>query len=128
MRCAAHECGPLGIRVNTVNPGAVETRMIESIEDGFAAAGTAQGMKQLGLGGDDNVRTGRGLHRGLRRIRFSLNIEIHAAPRLYMQWLRSGSEYDLGLAPSGSRIFFRITSSRFCIFRSSGNWSLFGTG
>lgn len=39
MRCAALECGPHNIRVNTVNPGAVETRMITSIEDGFAEAG-----------------------------------------------------------------------------------------
>ena len=39
MRCAALECGPFGIRVNTLNPGAVATRMIESIEDGFAEAG-----------------------------------------------------------------------------------------
>ena len=39
MRCAALECAQYGIRVNTVNPGAVETRMMESIENGFAAAG-----------------------------------------------------------------------------------------
>ena len=39
MRCAALESAQFGIRVNTVNPGAVETRMMESIEDGFAEAG-----------------------------------------------------------------------------------------
>jgi len=39
MRCAAMECGVHNIRVNTVNPGAVETRMITSIEEGFAEAG-----------------------------------------------------------------------------------------
>ena len=39
MRCAALECGAHNIRVNTVNPGAVETRMITSIEEGFAEAG-----------------------------------------------------------------------------------------
>lgn len=39
MRCAALECAAHGIRVNTVNPGAVETRMMESIENGFAQAG-----------------------------------------------------------------------------------------
>ena len=39
MRCAALEVAQFGIRVNTVNPGAVETRMMTSIEDGFAEAG-----------------------------------------------------------------------------------------
>jgi NAD(P)-dependent dehydrogenase (short-subunit alcohol dehydrogenase family) len=31
MRAAAQECAPLGIRVNTVNPAATETRMMRSI-------------------------------------------------------------------------------------------------
>jgi NAD(P)-dependent dehydrogenase (short-subunit alcohol dehydrogenase family) len=39
MRCAALEVAQFGIRVNTVNPGAVETRMMTAIEDGFAQAG-----------------------------------------------------------------------------------------
>ena len=39
MRCAALEVAQFGIRVNTVNPGAVETRMMTSIEDGFAEVG-----------------------------------------------------------------------------------------
>lgn len=33
MRSASKECAPLGIRVNTVNPAPIETRMMESLED-----------------------------------------------------------------------------------------------
>ena len=33
MRVATMECGPLGIRVNTVNPSAIESRMMRSIEN-----------------------------------------------------------------------------------------------
>jgi len=39
MRCAALEVAQYAIRVNTVNPGAIDTRMMTSIEDGFADAG-----------------------------------------------------------------------------------------
>ena len=33
MRCAALECAPWGIRVNTVNPAPIETRMMRSLEE-----------------------------------------------------------------------------------------------
>src|SRR5438094_8083528 len=33
MRAAAQECAPMGIRVDTVNPAATETRMLRSIEE-----------------------------------------------------------------------------------------------
>lgn len=36
MRSAAKECAPKGIRVNTVNPSPVDTRMMRSIEEGLA--------------------------------------------------------------------------------------------
>lgn len=36
MRTAALECAPMGIRVNTVNPSPVETRMMRSLEEGMA--------------------------------------------------------------------------------------------
>jgi len=40
MRSAAIECARLGIRVNTINPGPIETRMIDSIEEGYAPGAT----------------------------------------------------------------------------------------
>lgn len=36
MRSAALECAPLNIRVNTINPSPIATRMIASIEAGYA--------------------------------------------------------------------------------------------
>ena len=38
MRCAAMEGAPDGIRVNTVNPAPIETRMMRSIEEMRVAA------------------------------------------------------------------------------------------
>ena len=45
MRSAAKECAALNIRVNTVNPSPVETRMMRSIEAGVAP-GDAEGARQ----------------------------------------------------------------------------------
>ena len=45
MRTAALECVPWGIRVNTVNPAPIETRMMRSLEEGFAP-GSAEQAKQ----------------------------------------------------------------------------------
>lgn len=36
MRCAAIEGAPSNIRVNTINPGPVDSRMMRSLEEGFA--------------------------------------------------------------------------------------------
>ena len=36
MRSAAKECASSKIRVNTVNPSPVDTRMMRSIEEGFS--------------------------------------------------------------------------------------------
>lgn len=44
MRSAAKECAPLNIRVNTVNPSPVETRMMRSLEEGLAP-GQAENAK-----------------------------------------------------------------------------------
>ena len=46
MRSAALECAPLNIRVNTVNPSPVETRMMRSLEEGIAP-GDAQAAHTL---------------------------------------------------------------------------------
>jgi NAD(P)-dependent dehydrogenase (short-subunit alcohol dehydrogenase family) len=42
MRSAALECAPHRIRVNTVNPSPVETRMMRSLEEGLAPGAGAQ--------------------------------------------------------------------------------------
>ena len=36
MRAASRECAPMNIRVNTVNPSPVETRMMRSLESGMS--------------------------------------------------------------------------------------------
>ena len=55
MKSAAKECAAMNIRVNTVNPSPVETRMMRSLEEGFSpgqAAEAKQGMQ-------DNIPLGR---------------------------------------------------------------------
>ena len=41
MRCLAIELGPAGIRVNTVNPGPIKSRMMNSIAQSFGAEAAA---------------------------------------------------------------------------------------
>jgi NAD(P)-dependent dehydrogenase (short-subunit alcohol dehydrogenase family) len=47
MRTAALECAPLKIRVNTVNPAPIETRMMRSLEEQFAPGHPGQAKEQL---------------------------------------------------------------------------------
>jgi NAD(P)-dependent dehydrogenase (short-subunit alcohol dehydrogenase family) len=47
MRSAAKECAPLNIRVNTVNPSPVETRMMRSLEEGLAPGQAAQAKASM---------------------------------------------------------------------------------
>jgi 3alpha(or 20beta)-hydroxysteroid dehydrogenase len=47
MRTAALECAPLNIRVNTVNPAPIETRMMRSIEEQLAPGHPAQAKEQV---------------------------------------------------------------------------------
>ena len=42
MRSAAAEGAPYNIRVNTVNPSPVDTRMMRSLEEGFAPGATTR--------------------------------------------------------------------------------------
>jgi NAD(P)-dependent dehydrogenase (short-subunit alcohol dehydrogenase family) len=45
MRSAAHECAPLNIRVNTVNPGYTDTRMMRALDE-LQLPGAADEVKQ----------------------------------------------------------------------------------
>ncbi len=47
MRSAAKECAGLNIRVNTVNPSPVETRMMRSLEEGLAPGQAAQAKASM---------------------------------------------------------------------------------
>jgi NAD(P)-dependent dehydrogenase (short-subunit alcohol dehydrogenase family) len=47
MRTAALECAPHNIRVNTVNPAPIETRMMRSLEDGFVPGQGEQAKRQI---------------------------------------------------------------------------------
>ena len=45
VRTAALECAPMKVRVNTVNPSPIETRMMRSLEEGFAPGGAVEAKK-----------------------------------------------------------------------------------
>jgi len=45
MKAAALECAPAGIRINTINPAPIATRMIAALEQGYAP-GSAEIVKQ----------------------------------------------------------------------------------
>ena len=47
MRTAAVECASLKIRVNTVNPAPIETRMMRALEEGLAPGQAEQAKQQL---------------------------------------------------------------------------------
>ncbi len=47
MRTAAIECGPLGIRVNTVNPGPIETPLVRSLEYSYNADDSQKAQKMI---------------------------------------------------------------------------------
>ena len=47
MRTAALECAPLNIRVNSVNPGPIETRMMQSLEEGFAPGAATHAKESI---------------------------------------------------------------------------------
>src|SRR5262245_33841971 len=47
MRTAALECAPFNIRVNTVNPAPIDTRMMRSLEEGFAPGARTQAKQNF---------------------------------------------------------------------------------
>ncbi|HLI81071.1 MAG TPA: glucose 1-dehydrogenase [Candidatus Binataceae bacterium] len=47
MRTAALECAPLKIRINTVNPAPIETRMMRSLEEQFVPGHPGQAKEQF---------------------------------------------------------------------------------
>lgn len=47
MRTAALECAKFNIRVNTVNPSPIDTRMMRSLEEGFAPGAGAKAQHHL---------------------------------------------------------------------------------
>lgn len=50
MRAAALECAPLNIRVNTINPSPIATRMIAAIEEGFAPGAVEKAQARFAAG------------------------------------------------------------------------------
>lgn len=50
MRSAALECAPLGIRVNTINPSPIATRMIEALEAGYAPDAPSKAQARFAAG------------------------------------------------------------------------------
>lgn len=50
MRSAAIECGPMGIRVNTINPGPIETPMVRFLESSYYPQDPEKGKKVITSG------------------------------------------------------------------------------
>lgn len=55
MKSAAKECAAMNIRVNTVNPSPVDTRMMRSLEEGFSPGGGAATKERM----EANIPLGR---------------------------------------------------------------------
>jgi len=50
MRSAALECAPLNIRVNTINPSPIATRMIAALEEGYAPGAPDKAKARIAAG------------------------------------------------------------------------------